>query len=192
MNKKIALLIAVMLFLTTACRMGTATPTTPPQPLHYEDDLVAFDYPGDWWLYTAGESGFNTHPLALGGDLVAGIAYPKKIGTSELLTSTMSIFRHPLPPGATLESVMRETYRLVVRSEGVLDASGAVTLAGLPALQETYRVCSGEPCYEMRDIWLEKEGQVLRVSIWTAWGNPEYFDAFLAMSDAFLASLVIK
>jgi hypothetical protein len=65
-------------------------------------------------------------------------------------------------------------------------------LAGLPAIQKTYRVFSGEPAYELRDIWAEKSGKAYRVSIWTVFHNQDDLAAFESLADQVLSCLIIK
>jgi hypothetical protein len=82
----------------------------------------------------------------------------------------------------------------VAHIEWVVDASGPVTLAGMPAFQQTYRYLASveTPPYEMRDIWVEKDGMIFRVSIWNINRYPEVFAPFQSLADKILASLVIK
>jgi hypothetical protein len=88
---------------------------------------------------------------------------------------SIRIFRLPIPPGSNLEAIMLEAYRQAgakfPQETGVLDASGPVTIDGLPAYQKTYRVYSGEPAYELRDIWVQKDQEQFIVSRRRGWGR---------------------
>jgi hypothetical protein len=53
-------------------------------------------------------------------------------------------------------------------------------------------VAAGEPTYELRDVWLERNDQLYIISIWTEFINPDDFWAFQSGAQALLDSLVIK
>ena len=78
------------------------------------------------------------------------------------------------------------------QENGVLNANGVITVNGFSAVQRTYRVYSGEPAYELRDIWLQKENELFIIAIWTEYTNPDDFAAFQAGADLFLKTLQIK
>jgi hypothetical protein len=195
-NKNLAILMTFAILLTIACNLVTLFPTpaatTEPKLLHFENEQVAFDYPDGWTIYTAGDPAFVTYPIQLSGELVAGVADPHTIYGGQFIARFFALFRQPLPPGANVEQVMQEAYSQVYLTEGVLSANGPVTLAGLPASQKTYRVYSGEPAFDMRDIWAERGNEIFRLSIWTNYGNPEFFAAFQSIADKFIESLEIK
>jgi hypothetical protein len=167
------------------------TATTGPALLHFDNGQVAFDYPAGMTLYEAGDPAFVTYPIQLGGELIAGVADPRYSYSGKVMARFVALFRHALPSGSTVEQAMGETYDQPRIQKGVLDADGPVTIAGLSGLQKTYRVYSGEPAYDMRDIWFEQGGQVYRLSIWTQYTNPEDFAAFQSLADAIIASLKI-
>ena len=180
----------------------TPEPTPSPSPypdsmlLHFENDVVAFDYLKGMKLYTTGDPAFVCYPdIQLGGELVVGLGDPKFINFDTYFRS-IRIFRLPMPPGSNLEATFLEAYRQAEKKlplqNGVLDANGPVTVAGLAALQKTYRVYSGEPAYELRDIWVQKDDVLFVVSIWTEYTNPDDFAAFQAIADMFINSLQIK
>jgi hypothetical protein len=204
-----AILIALVIVFTIACNaltpffkptpsplpiIPTATPV--PKILHFENDMVAFDYPAGLVVFNAADPAFIPYPssLRLGGQLVAGLADPDEIGNDGTLYRTLGIFRQPIPPDSNLESVMETAYSPIQRTKGYLDATGPVKLAGLPAYQQTYSYFDygTQSPYEMRDIWTEKDNMIFRVSAWTPPHNPESFAAFQSLADDILNSLVIK
>ena len=76
--------------------------------------------------------------------------------------------------------------------KGVMDATGPVTVAGLSTFQWTYRISSGESAYELRDVWVPKDGELFIISIWTEYTNPDDFAVFQAGADLLLKSLHLK
>jgi hypothetical protein len=185
--------MAFTTFLAIACNSVTLFPKPTPSLLHFENDFVAFDYPAGMKIFNAADPAFTPYPTnQLGGQLVAGLADPAEFGNYGHMYRTVGFFRHSIPSGSNLEQVMEAAYRPVDRREGAVDANGPVTLAGLPAYQQTYRIYGGETYYELRDIWAEKDGVIFRVSIWTAYHNPNLFAAFQSLADKILDSLIIK
>jgi hypothetical protein len=164
--------------------------------LHFENDVVAFDYLKGMKLYTTGDPAFVCYPdIQLGGELVVGLGDPKFINFDTYFRS-IRITRLPMPPGSNLEAMFLEAYRPVETKyfpqNGILNANGPVTVAGLAALQKTYRVYSGEPTYELRDIWIQKGDVLFVVSIWTEYTNPDDFTVFQSGADMLLKSLKLK
>ena len=96
----------------------------------------------------------------------------------------------------SVEVIFFETYRKAEakfpQETGILNADGLVDVNGWTGRQKTYRVYSGEPAYELRDIWIQKDDEIFILSIWTEYTNPDDFAAFQASADALLKSLQIK
>jgi len=196
MNKRPLIIAAALIILSLACNsLVKLTPTQgPPAILHFENEFVAFNYPEGMIVFGADDPAFTPIPnVEMGGQLVIGLADPQEIDKWGNLHRTVGFFIHPVPPGSSLEQVMEAAYRPDTRREGILNASGPVTLAGIPAYQQTYRsgLC-GETACDLRDIWAEKGGLIFRVSIWTKYHNPENLAAFQSLADKILDSLVIK
>ena len=196
MNKRSIINLTILITLTLACTTITLFPTSTPDPtetippeiLHFENELVAFDYPTGTRIFAAGDPAFSTYPyfIQLGGELAVGLADPGWIH-NETLFSSIGVFRHTLPSGSSLESVMQTAYTDVPFQNEVTEQSGPVTIDGLAAVRKTYRVASGPLCYTLQDIWLEKDGSILRLSLW----EETYQDDFRAFADLFLSSLEI-
>jgi hypothetical protein len=186
------LMLAILLLPTPACTSITPFfPTSTAETLHFENDVVSFDYPAGTRIFAAGDPGFTPYPVGipLGGDLAAGLAHPGWIsrGTG-LLNSSIGVFRHRLPPGSSLEQVMQKAYESVYLGNAVDDKSGPVTIAGLPGIQRSYRIASGPLWYTLRDIWIEKDESILRLSLW----EESYQEDFQTLAELFLGSLQIK
>ena len=201
-NRPILSFLVILVILTLACKtlIGPTPTPAPPAILHFENDFVAFDYPEGMKVFNAADPAFTPYPEnIMGGQLVAALADPQEIDKRGYFRRTVSIFRHSNPSASNLEQFMETAYVpvhsiKVAHIEWVVDASGPVTLGGLPAFQQTYRYLSSSetPPYEMRDIWVEKDGMIFRVSIWNINTYPEVFAAFQSMADKIINSLVIK
>jgi hypothetical protein len=180
------------------------TPTPPPTPtplpdserMHYENNAVAFDYPAKMALIESEDPTFQCYPdFQLGGELLVGLVDPK-FTTSDHYYRSIRIFHQQMPTGSNLEAIMQTAYQQAEtkfpRNPGVVDATGPVTVAGLSGFQWTYRIYSGEPAYEMRDIWLPKDGELFLVSVWTEYTNPDDFASFQSSAEVLINSLQIK
>jgi hypothetical protein len=175
---------------------ASATPFPASMLLHFENDVVAFNYLKGMKIYSARDSTFQCYPdFQLGGEMVAGMGDPQFIGFGTYYRS-IRIFRQQIPAGSNLEAIMLEAYRVAEghfqQNNGILNANGPITVSGLSAVQRTYRVYSGEPAYEMRDIWIQRDNEIYIIAIWTEYTNPNDFAAFQAGADVFLESLHIK
>ena len=212
MNPRHLIIPTVLITFALACQgitlTATPTPTGNVKPTmpstsssgsglqHFENQWVAFDYPKNLKAYTADDKSFRWYPeLDLGGELLAGLGDPE-VYAYEMYFRSIRIMRRAKPAGYDLQKMMSETYDGVAQRnpiyDGALRASGPVTVSRMPAYQKTYRVFSGEPAYDLRDIWVEHYGVVDIIAIATAWHNPDNFAQFELMADGILKSLVIK
>jgi hypothetical protein len=208
--KFITLVVILVLGCTTITNLTRSTPqptiiaettvptTHPPQAgfQHFENEFLAFDYPKELKTFVGGGAEFLCYPdYQLGGELLVGLGDTKFVHFDKYYRS-IRIFRLPMPSDVDLKAIMQAAYDQekikFPLDEGVLDATGPVTVAGYPAYQKTYRVYSGEPAYDLRDIWIEKDGDIILVSIWSQYTNPEEFAAFQAEADLFINSLKFK
>jgi hypothetical protein len=202
MNNRFIKILVVLISLTFACTTISLFPTSTPIPtetaspeiLHFNNELVAFDYPAGTRIFTAGEPGFAPYPMddLMGGELVVGLASPDWIADYGTLYSSIGVFRHRLPSGSNLVQVMQAAYTDAYigrpNPEDVPEQSGPITIDGLTALRKTYRIASGPLWYTLQDIWIEKDGSILRLSLW----EETYQNDFRAVADLFLNSLDIK
>ena len=103
------ILLAIVLSLTAGCATYTFSPTpTSPPPGHFENNLVAFNYPAGARIFAAGDPTFNPYSnfYKLGGKLVVGLANPNWMDDHGILFSSIGIFRHTLPASSSLANVM--------------------------------------------------------------------------------------
>jgi len=196
-NRNPAILIVLVILFAMACSAIDPLLEPPPLPLlstptaeilHFENEFVAFDYPGGMRLFISGDPAFVPYPIEsrLGGQLVVGLADPHWINNG-LLFSSIGIYRHPIPPGSDLETIVQGAYEQEAFQTEVLESSAPVTFVDLPAYQRNYRIAAGPLWYTFRDTWIEKEGQIVRLSFWE-----EVYDGIQPSADMIAGSLVIK
>jgi len=209
MRTKSFVFVAAISTLAFACRSLSLSPATPtPQILptptmtsalaHFENEWVAFDYPSGLKVFEAGFANPIWYPTVdFGAELVAGLGDERFFGFENYYRS-IRILRRTLPAGSDFMPIMQQVYAQPgvdhpqVLVEGVLDLNGGIMLDGRAAIQKSYRIYSGEPAYEFRDIWIPVDDQLFILTIATEWTNPEDFAAYEAMGDALVAGLHLK
>jgi hypothetical protein len=172
----------------------TAIPLPKPGILHFDNEMVAFDYRENFQLFEAGDPTFipyNVDFEQLGSELVVGLADPAWMGTSTILYSTIGVFRYPILPNLDMEQLQQLSYEKMDLSNTVKEEKGMLNLNGMVADQVTCKRALGPVWYTFRDIWFEKEGSFFRISIWEQ-QNSQAADSFQSLEDLFLNSLIIK
>jgi hypothetical protein len=101
MNKRPLIIAAVLIILTLACNSLTRVTSIPvPLPeretLHFENEILSFDYPEGMQVFNAADPAFTPYPEnKLGGQLVAGLADPADFGNYGHMYCTVGFFRNP-------------------------------------------------------------------------------------------------
>ena len=95
----------------------TMTPTPAPTPyppsllLHYEDEAVAFDYPLELKVHSAGDAAYAVYPDDyLAGDLMVGLGDPQYL-TFDKYHRSISISEMEVPQGSSIELLWMEAYK---------------------------------------------------------------------------------
>ncbi len=183
---------------TTAAPTFAPTPTLNGAELHFDDGSISFDYPAGYQLHDAGDTAFKWYPdIDLGGDLVAGLGDGRFLGHGHYWRS-FRILRLARVEGAGLNSIIDAAYAQPNAEhpwtlvKGVIEANGPVTVAGREAIQKSYRIYSGEPAYDIRDVWIPVGDGIYLLSFMTQWSTREEVNAFVALTDRVLASMEIK
>ncbi len=194
-NHYLGILLAFAILPATACNGGTVFPTATPSLLHFENEVVAFDYMEGMVIFADRGAALQCIPeFQLGGELVVGLG-SLKLGTDHYFRS-IRIFRQPMLTDSNLETIMQEAYLKAdpykLWGPGVMDTAIPVTVAGLPAFQTTYRIYIGEPAYDLRDVWIQIDDKLFIVAIWTQYTNSEAVAAFQSNADLLLNSLQLK
>jgi hypothetical protein len=191
----LAIFLAFAILPAITCNAGTDFPTPTPSLLHFENEVVAFDYREGMDIFEDRVAALQCVPdFQLGGELVVGLG-SLKLGTDHYFRS-IRIYRQPMLSDSNLETIMQEAYLQAdpykLWGPGVMDTSIPVTVAGLPAFQTTYRIYIGEPAYDLRDVWIQNDDQLFIVAIWTQYTNSEAVAAFQANADLLLNNLQLK
>lgn len=182
--------------LTPATPTAAPTSSAVPDLLHFENEWIALDYPGDWTAYPAGDPTFASYPpVPYLGDMIAGLG-PADFERGGTYYRLLRITRLALPVGESLEQIMQARYHALEEEfftgESVFVAPETTTVGGITAYQRCYRVFWGEPAYDLRDVWVPHGDALYIIAISTQWSNRDALTEFNAVADGILRSLVIK
>jgi hypothetical protein len=180
----------------------TMTPTPAPTAyptsllLHYEDEAVAFDYPLELKVHDAADASYVVYPdYQLAEEQMVGLGDPQFL-TFDKYHRSISIYKMEVPKGGSIELIWMEAYNRIQDKYKPQESSfGRPTLInvnGYGTMQRTYRIYSGEPAYELRDLWMQRENAGYLISIWTIYTNPEDYARFQSGAEALLDSIVFK
>ena len=160
MKTRIIVLVGIVLATTLSCRFTslekliTETPETITEERLYEDDSYSFTIPKGWGLSLTGGEYFDL-----------GIEKKLTIHNAPLTQDSSAFFTvaySPLKNGQTMEEIFDLAYQ---KGPDIENASkNKFELNEISGIELTYRRPWGEPWWQFRDIWLEKDGLVYVLS----------------------------
>lgn len=190
--KRRMLIVFLLLAILAGCQpaeaadVAAATPAASTQGRLYEHADFSFTIPAGWatkeevWERPV-QPGADFYALGVGE--VITIQYPAQKGEGKAFFSVASA---PLAAGEDLESRFRQAYEAAVPE--IKDAvEQEFEFAAGSGYEIRYRRPWGEPWWQFRDIWLEKDGVVYVLSFHAA---PAAFDDYAATVDGMLENFV--
>jgi hypothetical protein len=144
---------------------------------HYDDGQIAFDYPGGWqtleeiWGFASG----------------VGVVDPNSRTPFERYSVSFTVETWELPEGMTASDLMAQHLEQTVIETFITD--GWVTVDGVDAVEVIYQAYSGEPLWQVRELWLEQGGIVY---VLTCKSFPDDYAGREAEFDAIIASFDVK
>jgi hypothetical protein len=175
-------LLCTLLFLSLSCKLLSGQP----QP-QYDNPAYSFTYPKTWQtmadLFPQYQAGREYYGLGLSETVMVTSA--RKQGESGAYFAVASA---PLPAGSNLESAYRHAYAPIMGQLRQVSES-AVEAAGQPGFEIRYKRPWGEPWWQFRELWLEKDGVIYLLSFHAAPGG---FDDMQEDFDAILDSFTFK
>jgi hypothetical protein len=168
--------------MSLACRL------TPTEARTFENETITFAIPADWqtmeeiWDRPAS---LEKDYKGLGVQEIVTIQYPPKQAQGRAFFVVAS---SPLAGGQDLESRFTEAYQMAVPK--IADASKHLFEQGeLSGYEITYRRPWGEPWWQFRDIWLEKNSVIYVLSFYASSNS---FEAYSDTFDQILESFQFK
>jgi hypothetical protein len=184
MFKKLCLVVAFGLLLALSAACGSISSEARP----FETEHFTFTIPAGWqtmaevWDRPAAPED-DYYGLGLQEQVM--IQYPPEQRQGKAFFAVAS---SPLAEGETLEGRFTQAYQLAVPE--IEEASQAsFALGDHSGYEITYRRPWGEPWWNFRDIWLEKEGVIYVLSFHA---TPGSFDSYAETLDQILESFSFK
>ena len=159
----------------------------PSGPGQFEHPAFSFTYPTNWQLmselfenYQVGQDYYD-----LGMQEIVMVTSARKPGESGAYFAVASA---PLPADSDLETVFHQTYAGI--ADQLRDVSEqTMRLGEQQAYSITYQRPWGEPWWQFRDVWLEKDGTIYLLSFHAA---PARFANSLDQFETILNQFILK
>jgi PsbP-like protein len=149
---------------------------------HFDNSEFSFDYPGTWqpfddfWPSAYGVPYKVVRDPALDAEQLTGVLVPASSlmpPQRRVYWTSVRIETKVLPAGDSLQEVYKRTYSQgYPKSDSISDRTLSVN--GVTALEKIYRKPLGEPWYQVREVWLQKNGKIYIIS---CWAFPSSFEA---------------
>lgn len=151
------IILAIALTLTPiACQLFSSTPH------HFDNPAFSFDYPSGWQTMEelSGINHLEENYYGLGLQEIIMVTSVQKKGK---FGAYFAVASGTIPEGENLDTVFHRTYGQI---EGELRAvsESTTTINGIPALGMNYERPWGDPWWQFRDVWLEKDGTIYLLS----------------------------
>lgn len=155
-----------MLVLVLFCPLGFGVP-----PREQARDLIAYQGEGFSLKYPAGwlplDRIWETYRFREDPDLHAneiwGVADPGSRTRWEKYTTAVHVLRRQMPAGQTFKQAFDATYKAMPEPFVALHDSES-SLHGLQVLEKSYKRPRGEPWYQFRDVWINKDDTIFIIS----------------------------
>lgn len=163
---KVWIFISYLVFPSIACQqVGTIlknTPNTGP----VVNLLFTIDIPQGWQAFFE-ETPEMLPPLDLGADLFGVIVNNDQVLNTEhgsYYTYSVSVLRKKIPQESSLTEVYQQTYQRIVLAYPESVEETSIMLGGMKGIERIYSHYRGEFRYDVRDVWIEKDGYAFILS----------------------------
>ncbi len=198
MKPRILIFLSLLLFASLSCRFLFPNWEEPPtiipppfeSPLPFENDIFSFTIPAGWqtmeelWERPQ-EIGRDYYGLGVGEIIMITNARVQADGT---YSTYFAVASSPLAGGTDLETRFHQTYDPLIPDlrEVSQQKFNSGTLSG-PEI--TYQRPWGEPWWQFRDIWVEKDAVIYVLSFH---GSPNDFETYKDDLELILQSFSFK
>ena len=179
--QRIAISFGFLLVMSLACRL------TPTEARTFENEIITFTIPAGWqtmdevWDRPASPEEY----YGLGVQELVMIQYPPNPGQGKVFFAVAS---SPLADGQNLESRFTQAYQMAVPE--IENVSKKMFEQGeLSGYEITYKRPWGEPWWQFRDIWLEKDAVIYVLSFHA---SPNSFETYSDTFNQILGSFQFK
>lgn len=151
---------------------------------HYDNPAFSFDYPSDWQTMENlwGFQQLDENYYGLGLQEIIMITSVQKKGD---FGAYFAVATKALPEGESLEMVFHQTYKQI---EGEMRevSETTTTINGYPTLGMNYERPWGEPWWQFRDLWLEKDNTIYVLSFHCLGATEKYQEDLDLILNSFL------
>jgi hypothetical protein len=154
-------LLACLLVSSLACQFIGQIFASQAKPGPLVNPLFTIEVPEGWQAFSSLDIPSNLPPLDLHAEVLGVIVDTSAVlhtSQQDYFTYTVFFLRKPIPGDSSLEEVYQQTYENIVLAYPNEIKENQTGLSGEPALERVYPYFSGEPRYDIRDLWLEKDG----------------------------------
>lgn len=157
----------------------------------FHNEQISFHYPDNW--RTMKEMfGFDQNSKTdrdFDGLLIFQVVNARPSGYGEKYTAWCKVVQKKITAGKSLEEMVNGAYDILKNYQDSEISQGPVTVNERTGIEKIYRRPHGEPWYQVRDTWLEKNEQVYILSCWAI---PSIYEDSLEEFNLILHTLQIK
>lgn len=162
-NGLLILILFVSLLLSCGCVESNS----------YNDQEISFNYPSHWmtftdfWPNTYGSPYKASIDRNLNATEIMGVLNPRT--TSNQLKYSTSVKIEKKNMTNNLKDTFDQTYNSLKQDKGELYqeiSQKTFMVDGVVAYEKVYKIPHGEPWFQVRDVWIEKNGMIYILSCW--------------------------
>lgn len=135
----------------------------------YENDQVSFSYPEDWRTLEEvfGRPSNQTHDKEFDADILITVtnAIPSPFG--EKYTAWCRLLVRPVQAGQELLDLVNASYAILKNYPNSELSLQEFTIKGNKAVEKIYKRPRGEPWYQVKDVWMEKNRETFILSCYS-------------------------
>jgi PsbP-like protein len=142
---------------------------------NFQNNEISFNYPSTWvsfsdfWPSNFGFSYNLSEDQNLNTTEITGVLDPKSNTPLEKYTTSVKI--EEKNSSGNLKEDFDATYSSLSKSSRASGTSlfheiseGSLTVDGVTAYEKVYKIPHGEPYYQIKDVWLDKNGKIYIIS----------------------------
>jgi hypothetical protein len=174
----------------TVIPLATIFPTVGPENNLFDHDDFRLNYPADWKPIHEifGLQPSTKYNSEFEATEIFGVGSPGKDG-KKMGAYCKILIKEDVNPERSLASMMDIAYQGLSEYPDAEISQKKIQISGIDGLEKIYRRPSGEPWYQVRDVWLMRGSQVYIFSCWT---YPENYDMDAPVFSFMLNSLQFK
>jgi hypothetical protein len=152
---------------------------------------VSFEYPGSWRTVEEifGKPTGQTRDREFNADILVTVtnAIPSPYG--EKYTAWCTLMTKPTVEGQDLQDLVKKSYTILKNYPDSEISLQEIVINGYTAFEKIYKRPRGEPWYQVRDVWIQKDNIVYILSCYS---SPGEFDKNSVLFAGILDNMKFK